>query len=72
MNATAVTDRAPKVTTCPFCGHNGAHAPATLTPSGGVRYCSSCPECETELEQMADASHAAPPRLAAAPGNAVA
>lgn len=72
MSATVVTDRAGKLTICRFCGHAGAHAPATVTPSGGVRYCSSCPECEKELEQMANTTYATAPQLAAVAGYSVA
>ncbi len=66
MNSTITTEQAPKVATCPFCGHAGTHAPATVTPSGGVKYCSSCPVCETGLEKIANAVYARPPRPLAA------
>jgi hypothetical protein len=72
MSETVVTDRTGKLTVCRFCGHAGAHAPATVTPSGGVRYCSSCPECEMELDQMANTTHSAAPQPATLAGYGVA
>lgn len=52
MNSTIITDRTPTIATCAVCGHAGTHAPPTVTRSGGVKYCSTCPECEADLEQM--------------------
>jgi hypothetical protein len=62
MNATTITDQTPNITTCAVCGHACAHAAPTVTRTGGVKYCSTCPECEADLEEMATVTHVTLPR----------
>lgn len=72
MNGTTVTNEVPELSTCRVCGHPGTHPPPAVTFLGGVKYCSSCPECRAELDQIANMTYAMPERLLpAAAGNAV-
>ncbi len=44
--------------TCGYCGHPGTHA-TIAPPSGGVKRCTGCPQCEADARAEAEAAQAA-------------
>ncbi len=62
MTVTDHNDQDPSIPTCGYCRHQNTHIAPTIPRLGGGKYCSNCPECQTELDQMLAPTASTAPR----------